>query len=367
MIAANVFCGIPPTDPVLLSGTEEPVLTDIAWPHLSLVYGILLKYQQANIVNNPLGHEFFVKLLGNLAAPDRNEREIVLIYIERHVAAHRRDQEMAFARFSSVLKAYRFGWIEPYPVTPILKFFANHWRDRGVACAAQRERVLGDLFDLFASRHVKTLLGPITPVFDVAIESDRKLCGHLIQKCLKMWPKAYPSKQIVYFDLLVFLVERLPHNRLEQMIPSIFGLLAKCALSLHRDLVQRSLKVWNDSRFVGTILDLTARVFPLVFDAIITVAREHWNPDVRTDAGNTLAAMRKLDQFSFEAQEHRFRRACRASEGGGAEPVEAPATDRKKLERQRSWMTIVRYAGKYHYRINIPRMMAVIQRGLGEQ
>jgi serine/threonine-protein phosphatase 2A regulatory subunit B' len=364
MITANVFRAIPPTDPMLLSGIEEPNLTDVAWPHLSLVYGILLKYQQANLVNNPLGHEFFVKLLGNLAAPDRNERELVLTYVKRHVAANRRDLEMAFVKFSNVLKAYRCGWIEPYPVTPILKFFANHWRDHRLV----RERVVGDLFDLVASRHMKTLLGPITQLFDVAIENDRKLGTQLIQKCLMMWPKAYPSKQLVYFDLVVFLIERISHNRLEQMIPSLCDLFTRCAMSLHRDLIRRSFKIWNDSRFVATILDLTPRMFPLVLDAIMTVAREHWNTDVRKDANKTLAAMRKLDQFTFDAQDHRFRKAVRASDPGGAETAAAPsAADGKKLKRQRSWMTIIRYAGKHHRGLNVPRTMAIIQRGLNEQ
>lgn len=91
MVARNLWRDIPATDPILLDGLEEPIIYEDAWPHLQLVYGIIVKYQQANANDKQMGLPFLMRLMTNLHVPDRSEWDAALLYIERHVAAHRED------------------------------------------------------------------------------------------------------------------------------------------------------------------------------------------------------------------------------------------------------------------------------------
>jgi hypothetical protein len=91
MVAKNIFRDMPPTDPVLLDDLDKFVVSDIAWPHLRLVYSLLAKFQQ----DNPPDVRFLRCLADNLSAPDRNERDVVLCLIDREVVAHRRSVAMS--------------------------------------------------------------------------------------------------------------------------------------------------------------------------------------------------------------------------------------------------------------------------------
>jgi hypothetical protein len=199
----------------------------------------------------------------------------------------------------------------------------------------------------------------------VAIDTDRKLCADLVKAALNRWPEQCPSKQKVFLDLMVFLVERLPHNRLEIMLPQIFRLFASCAQSLHRDVVQCSFRIWADVRFIGNILDLTPRIYPLIYEAIVLAGKTHWNSFVRKDALDTLGLMRKVDHFHFDAEEQRYRKARRNSDTE-LTPILSSAT-KNRFDREKSWMTIIRLAGIYHSEMMAPRIMAMIQRALKEQ
>jgi hypothetical protein len=365
MVARNIWRNIPATDPILLDGLEEPVIAEDAWPHLQLVYGIIMKYQQANVNDKRMGRPFVMRLMGNLHVPDRSEREAVLLFIERHVACHREDQELVIRRFTHILRDYRDGLIEPFAIGPILKFLGSRWKDPSLSPTFLRERVRPELLYLVSARHLKSLFGPITHFFEVALDGDDRLGYDLIMTAMTRWPTRYPAKQAVLLELIIFIFSRLPKPVVTKIVHNVFGLFARCARSLHRDVVQSSFRVWTDDQFLASCSELTPVIYPLLVDHVVLASRRHWNPFIRKLATDTLAAMKRVDQKAFDRCERVPGRPSAASETTGLAAFQSlPSIGRKKLDREGTWLLVLRQANARWAEMRSPRLLADLQSSL---
>jgi hypothetical protein len=90
--------------PGVLAGVDEPLFADVAWSHLQPVYSLLLNCQQANPGDSRFGLPFCKLMVGNLRASDRNERDIVLLYLSRHITARRENQGPVLSKFYYLLR-----------------------------------------------------------------------------------------------------------------------------------------------------------------------------------------------------------------------------------------------------------------------
>lgn len=68
----------------------------------------------------------------------------------------------------------------------------------------------------------------------------------------------------------------------------LFKRIAKCVSSPHFQVVERALYLWNNDYIASLIHDHADIILPIVFPALTTTSRSHWNRGISILVENTL-------------------------------------------------------------------------------
>jgi serine/threonine-protein phosphatase 2A regulatory subunit B' len=335
MVIVNLFRELPPVPPSLLAGIDEPVFADVAWSHLQPVYSLLLKYQQANPRDSRFDLRFCKLMIGNLHASDRNERELVLLYISRYIAARRENQCPVLSKFHYMLHLYLEGAICPWPVTNILRFYASHYQDPGMNSPFYRNLFRCDLAALLTARHVSLFYQPLTSLLEAIVEADPPFAVRFVDDAIKRWPLGAPAKQPVFLNVITFLLERTPRHLFERFVPRVFVFLARCVRSPHAQVAMLALRVWSNARIAANIAVFASQIAPCVADAVGRVSTSHWDPAVRRAAAETVVALAVRPPGSAETHDVARRRRDTSGLGHVRNPP-----GRMELEWRKQWEAV---------------------------
>jgi hypothetical protein len=287
LLVLNLFREIPPISTSLLASFDEPIFADVAWSHLQPVYSLLLKYQQANPGDRRFDLSFCKLMVGNLRAPDRNERELVILYLSRYVAVRRENQGPLLSKFHYLLHLYLDGAICPWPVANILRFYTSHFQDPGMNSPFYRNLFRCDLAALLTARDVALFFQPLVSLLEAIVEVDPPFAVKFVDEAIKRWPLGAPAKQPLFLNVITVLLERTPRHLFERLVPHVFVFLGRCIRSPHAQVAMLALRVWSNPKIAANIAVFAGQIAPLVTDSIGRVSTTHWDPAVRRAAAET--------------------------------------------------------------------------------
>ena len=350
MIMTNVLRGRPEIPRIYLFWNDEPMMTDNAWPHLSLVYRLLNGYRDIQPKDPRFSDwEFMRKFTPLFAAADMKERDEVLRLFLNCVTVCPSYEKELLKELAFLLVEYREGRADPFCVSPVLRYVLEKVKVNGANVEVYNSFVTKFILPLVACQHLMSFYGLITQIFDALMEIKEDLAPVYLRHVLKCWPESKPSKQVLYINLINFLVERLDPSVFEEETKPVFHLYARCAMSCHAKVADASFQIWQNVKIIPMIIDSSKAIFPIVFNILHRTMKEHWSTRVQNAALNCLKNLHELDPFMFDE----LTQIQKKGQVTGPDPA--------GVVLHKNWATVARAAARVDREFNLAKILADIQ------
>ncbi|KAK1381567.1 Serine/threonine protein phosphatase 2A regulatory subunit [Heracleum sosnowskyi] len=260
MVSANLFRELTPQpcrNKVLESfdlEEEEPAM-DPAWSHLQVVYEFLLRFVESSETDAKLAKKyidpvFVLKLLDLFQSEDPREREYL----------------------KSVLHRVYGKFMEEHKIFLVRSLIPLH----KPKCLATYHQQLSYSIIQF-------------------VEKDCKLADIVIRGLLKYWPITNSSKEIFFLNELEEVLELTQQPEFQRCMVLLFQQIARCLNSLHFQVAERSLFLWNNDHIENLIKQNRKIILPIILPAVERNARHHWNQAVHSLTLNIRKILFDLD------------------------------------------------------------------------
>ncbi|KAI5525644.1 protein phosphatase regulator protein [Trichomonas vaginalis G3] len=347
MFYANLNRSIPPVEKKYLCYDDEPLIYEINWPHLSIVYNIIKNYQK--LVPNDTRYHTLRKTLSNLLrSADPNERDFILGFFTSYVTNFPDQLDSVMTDFAYKLVEYHEGGL-PFVVLPILKFFSEQLKLSKKISPLMEKIWSNSILPLISCQHNATIYPAFLEIVDTMATINPSITKSTLEIALHHWPESRPSKQISYFYLLNSLAEKLSLEDFSIMCKPLFKTYARCATtSQHAKVVETSFQVWANVKILQMIMDNTHDVFPIVYPAYQRIMKEHWKPATKNASLTAIKQMHDLDPFVFDELTQQAKKGSQ-QEDDTAQKI------------HKGWALIARTAAKSDKTVNLARVLADIQ------
>eukprot|EP01055_Gregarina_sp_Pseudo9_P004462 Gregarina_sp_Pseudo_9__4461@NODE_461_length_2790_cov_40_615776_g437_i0_p1_GENE_NODE_461_length_2790_cov_40_615776_g437_i0NODE_461_length_2790_cov_40_615776_g437_i0_p1_ORF_typecomplete_len626_score123_27B56/PF01603_20/2_1e160Peroxin3/PF04882_12/0_65Peroxin3/PF04882_12/1_3NAD1/PF18778_1/0_23_NODE_461_length_2790_cov_40_615776_g437_i01312008 len=311
MVSANIFRPLPPSvtgvSTLVLNDPEElePIL-ESSWPHLTLVYEILLRFVMSNEVNPKtakkyIDHAFVLRLLDLFASEDPRERDYLKTIMHRvygKVMALR-----AFIRkaIQHVFSRYIYENDSQHGVSELLEILGSIIN--GFAQPLKEEHKIflqKSMIPLHKSRNLISYHQQLTYCMTQYIDKDGKLVEPIINGLLRYWPVTNTPKEVLFLNEVEEILEITPLSEFQKVMEPLFKQMALCIQSQHFQVSERVLFLWNNARIVRLINQNKNVLFPIVISALYKNTKEHWNQTVHGLTFNVCKLLAEADPHLFD-------------------------------------------------------------------
>ncbi|OWM82469.1 hypothetical protein CDL15_Pgr002044 [Punica granatum] len=325
MISVNIFRCLPPashentgqetTDPE----EEEPYL-DPSWPHLQLVYELLLRYivssdTDTKVAKRYIDHSFVLKLLDLFDSEDPREREYLKTILHRiygkfmvHRPFIRKAINNIFYRF--IYETERHSGIGE--LLEILGSIIN-----GFALPMKEEHKLflvRALIPLHKPKPIAVYHQQLSYCITQFVEKDYKLADTVIRGLLKYWPVTNCQKEVLFLGELEEVLEATQAAEFQRCMVPLFRQIARC-LNSSFQVAERALFLWNNEHIVSLIAQNRTVILPIIFEALERNMQGHWNQAVHGLTANVRRMFMEMDSELFEECQRQYEeKQCRAGE-----------------------------------------------------
>ncbi|EGO20964.1 hypothetical protein SERLADRAFT_452105 [Serpula lacrymans var. lacrymans S7.9] len=309
MFATNLFRSIPP--PVNPTGDafdpeeDEPVL-ELAWPHLQIVYEFFLRFVESpdfntNLAKRYIDQPFVLNLLELFDSEDPRERDFLKTTLHR-----------IYGKFLN-LRAFIRRSIN----NVFYHFVYETERHNGIA---ELLEILGSIINGFAlplkDEHKTFLTRVLIPLHKVKslslyhpqlaycvvqfLEKDPSLAEEVMLGLLKYWPKVNSPKEVMFLNEVEEVLDVTDPVEFQKIQTSLFQQLARCINSQHFQVAERALLYWNNEYVVNLMSDNLAIILPIVFPALYTNSKSHWNRTIHGMVYNALKLFMEINPDLFD-------------------------------------------------------------------
>ncbi|KAM7255158.1 hypothetical protein ACFE04_020399 [Oxalis oulophora] len=308
MVSLNIFRGLPPSPHAQENNDpeeDEPYL-DPTWPHLQLVYELLLRFiissdTDTKIAKRYIDHSFVLKLVDLFDSDDPREREYlktILHWIYGKFMVHRPFIRKAinniFYRF--IYETERHNGIGE--LLEILGSIIN-----GFALPTKEEHKLflvRALIPLHKPKPVSMYHQQLFYCITQFVEKDYKLADIVIRGLLKCWPVTNCQKEVLFLGELEEVLESTQAAEFQRCMVPLCRQVARCLNSSHFQVAERSLFLWNNEHIVSLIAQNRSVVLPIIFESLEKNIHSHWNQAVHGLTINVKKMFMDMDPELFE-------------------------------------------------------------------
>ncbi|CAI0407651.1 unnamed protein product [Linum tenue] len=307
MVSVNIFRSLPPNS----HEKEEPYL-EPSWPHLQLVYEIVLRYvvssdTDTKVAKRYIDHSFVLKLLDLFDSEDPREREYLKTILHRiygkfmvHRPFIRKAINNIFYRF--VYETDRHSGIGE--LLEILGSIIN-----GFALPMKEEHKLflvRALIPLHKPKAISIYHQQLSYCITQFVEKDYKLADTVIRGLLKYWPVTNCQKEVLFLGELEEVLEATQPAEFQRCMVPLFRQIGRCLTSSHFQVAERALFLWNNEHIVGLIAQNRGVVLPILFDALEKNIQTHWNQAVHGLTVNVRKMFLEMDAELFEECQRQY-------------------------------------------------------------
>ncbi|KAG6744148.1 hypothetical protein POTOM_052858 [Populus tomentosa] len=248
MVSANIFRCLAPashenTGQVSADPEEEEPYLEPSWPHLQLVYELLLRYvvssdTDTKVAKRYIDHSFVLKLLDLFDSEDPREREYLKTILHRiygkfmvHRPFIRKAINNIFYRF--VYETERHSGIGE--LLEILGSIIN-----GFALPMKEEHKLFLVRALIPSHKPKPISvyhQQLSYCITQFVEKYYKLADTVIRGLLKYWPVTNCQKEVIFLGELEEVLEATQSAEFQRSMVPLFRQIARCLTSSHFQMI----------------------------------------------------------------------------------------------------------------------------------
>ncbi|XP_031278817.1 serine/threonine protein phosphatase 2A 57 kDa regulatory subunit B' beta isoform-like [Pistacia vera] len=317
MISINLFRCLPPashenTGQEVADPEDEDPYLEPSWPHLQLVYELLLRYvvssdTDTKIAKRYIDHSFVLKLLELFDSEDPREREYLKTILHRiygkfmvHRPFIRKAINNIFYRF--IYETERHSGIGE--LLEILGSIIN-----GFALPMKEEHKLflvRALIPLHKPKPVTMYHQQLSYCITQFVEKDYKLADTVIRGLLKYWPVTNCQKEVLFLGELEEVLEATQAAEFQRCMVPLFRQISRCLNSAHFQIAERALFLWNNEHIVSLIAQNRNVILPIIFEALEKNIQSHWNQAVLGMTVNVRKMFLEMDMELFEECQNQY-------------------------------------------------------------
>ncbi|XP_057423634.1 serine/threonine protein phosphatase 2A 57 kDa regulatory subunit B' kappa isoform-like [Lotus japonicus] len=311
MCAINLFRVFPPNYSANGGGAgggendDDDPMFDPSWPHLQLVYELLLKFissscLDAKLAKKYIDHSFISRLLELFESEDPRERDCLKTILHRiygkfmvHRPFIRKSINNIFYRF--VIETERHNGIGE-----LLEIFGSVISGFALPLKEEHKIFLWRvLIPLHKPKSMGVYFQQLSFCVTQFIEKEPKLASVVISGLLKYWPVTNSQKEVMFLGELEEILESINMVEFQRIMVQLFWRIGCCINSLHFQVAERALFLWNNDHIVNLIAHNRQVILPIIFPALDRNIQSHWNPAVVNLTHNIRKMFLEMDEKLF--------------------------------------------------------------------
>lgn len=311
MISANLFRAFtsPPRENKVSEAfdleEEEPSM-DPTWPHLQLVYEFLLRFvaspeTDAKLAKRYIDHSFVLRLLDLFDSEDPREREYLKTILHRVYGKFMVHRPYIRKAINNIFYRFIYETEKHNGIAELLEILGSIIN--GFALPLKEEHKLflvRALIPLHKPKCIPMYHQQLSYCITQFVEKDCKLADTVIRGLLKYWPITNSSKEVMFLGELEEVLEATQPAEFQRCMVPLFCQIARCMNSLHFQVAERALFLWNNDHIENLIKQNRKVILPIIFPSLEKNTRNHWNQAVQSLTLNIRKIFSDLDPDLFE-------------------------------------------------------------------
>ncbi|THU61264.1 hypothetical protein C4D60_Mb07t21470 [Musa balbisiana] len=311
-VAVNVFRCLPPashenTGSEVTDPEEEDPYLDPAWPHLQLVYELLLRYvissdTDTKVAKRYIDHSFVRRILDLFESEDPREREYLKTILHRIYGKFMVHRPFIRKAINNIFYRFIFETERHSGIGELLEILGSIIN--GFALPMKEEHKLflvRALIPLHRPKPVGMYHQQLSYCIVQFVEKDYKLADTIIRGLLKYWPVTNCQKEVLFLGELEEVLEATQPAEFQRCMVPLFKQISHCLSSSHFQVAERALFLWNNDHIVSLIAQNRSVIFPIIFEALEKNMQGHWNQAVHGLTANVRKMFLDMDSELFEA------------------------------------------------------------------
>nr|KYP41918.1 Serine/threonine protein phosphatase 2A 57 kDa regulatory subunit B' beta isoform [Cajanus cajan] len=311
MISVNIFRCLPPashenTGQEPADPEEEEPSMDPSWPHLQLVYELLLRYivssdTDAKIAKRYIDHSFVLKLLDLFDTEDPREREYLKTILHRIYGKFMVHRPFIRKAINNIFYRFIYETERHCGIGELLEILGSIIN--GFALPMKEEHKLflvRALLPLHKPKSVGMYHQQLSYCITQFVEKDFKLADTVIRGLLKYWPVTNCQKEVLFLGELEEVLEATQAAEFQRCMVPLFRQISRCLNSPHFQVAERALFLWNNEHIVSLIAQNRTVILPIIFEAFERNISSHWNQAVHGLTVNVRKMFLEMDAELFE-------------------------------------------------------------------
>lgn len=244
MISVNIFRCLPPAHHGN-SGTEavdpedDDKYLDPSWPHLQLVYEILLRYivspeTDIKIAKRYIDHIFVLKLLDLFESEDQREREYLKTILHRIYGKFMVHRPFIRKAINNIFYRFIFETQRHDGIAELLEILGSVIN--GFALPMKEEHklfLIRALVPLHKPKSISSYHQQLSYCVVQFVEKDNRLADPVIRGLLKYWPVSNCQKEVLFLGELEEVLEATQSAEFQRCMVSLFRQIGRCLNSPH--------------------------------------------------------------------------------------------------------------------------------------
>ncbi|XP_078441106.1 serine/threonine protein phosphatase 2A 59 kDa regulatory subunit B' gamma isoform-like [Wolffia australiana] len=316
-VSLNIFRPLtsPPRENKILDsfdGEEEESAMDPAWPHLQIVYELLLRFvtspqTESKLAKRHIDHSFVLQLLDLFDSEDPREREYLKTILHRIYGKFMVHRPFIRKAINNIFYRFIFETEKHNGIAELLEILGSIIN--GFALPLKEEHKLflvRALIPLHKPKCIPLYYQQLAYCIAQFVEKDGKLAETVIGGLLKCWPLTNSSKEVMFLGEIEEVLEVTQPAEFQRCVVPLFSRIARCLNSSHFQVAERALFFWNNEPIEKMIKENRRVILPIIFPALERNTRYHWNAAVQSLAMNVRRMFAELDPELFEECLQRF-------------------------------------------------------------
>ncbi|CAM8965345.1 unnamed protein product [Rhodiola kirilowii] len=311
MVGINLFRTLttPPRENKTLEGydleEDEPSM-DPAWPHLQVVYELLLRFvaspeTDAKSAKRFIDHSFVIKLLDLFDSEDPREREYLKTVLHRIYGKFMVHRPFIRKSINNIFYRFIYETEKHNGIAELLEILGSIIN--GFALPLKEEHkffLVRVLIPLHKPKCIPMYHQQLSYCITQFVEKDCKLSDTVIRGLLKYWPITNSSKEVMFLGELEEVLEATQAPEFQRCMVPLFRQIARCLSSSHFQVAERALFLWNNDHIETLIRQNRKVILPIIFPSLERNARNHWNQAVQSLTLNVRKIFSDADSELFD-------------------------------------------------------------------
>ncbi|CAL1391536.1 unnamed protein product [Linum trigynum] len=311
MVSLNLFRPLtsPPRENKALEAfdveEEEPSM-DPAWPHLQVVYELLLRFvaspeTDAKLAKRYVDHSFVLRLLDLFDSEDPREREYLKTVLHRIYGKFMVHRPFIRKAINNIFYRFIFETEKHNGIAELLEILGSIIN--GFALPLKEEHKLflvRALIPLHKPKCLPMYHQQLSYCITQFVEKDCKLADTVIRGLLKYWPVTNSAKEVMFLSELEEVLEATQPAEFQRCMVPLFRQISRCLSSSHFQVAERALFLWNNDHVENLIKQNRKIILPIIFPSLERNARRHWNQAVQSLTLNVRKIFSDADPELFE-------------------------------------------------------------------